>query len=72
MEHAGSYPLTGLRAATTAPQRALIDRAAEVAMARDFIPRGQRLARATGAVWPRAFQDATVAHVERHLGVTVL
>ncbi len=45
---------------------------AELAIARDFIPRGQRLAGATGAVWPQPFQDATVAHVERNLGVAVL
>lgn len=45
---------------------------AEVAIARDFIPRGRRLATATGALWPQAFEDATVDRIERSIGITVL
>lgn len=45
--------------------------AAEVAIAADFVPRGRRLAAATGAEWPRALQDATVAWFERGLGASV-
>lgn len=44
---------------------------AEIAIAREFIPRGRALAAATGAVWPEALEDATVAHFERSFGATI-
>ncbi len=46
--------------------------AAEVAIARDFIPRGRALAARVGAEWPAALEEATVRWVERGIGVTVL
>ena len=34
-----------------------------------FIERGKRLAEKTGAAWPQGLQDATLAHLHRHLDV---
>jgi hypothetical protein len=45
---------------------------AEIAIARDFIPRGQALARTLGAAWPEAFEQATIRRVEQAFGVEVL
>lgn len=39
-----------------------------VALARAFLPRARRLAEATGAEWPEAYERATVAYFERMLG----
>ena len=38
-------------------------------LTRHFIVRGKRLAERVGASWPQEFQDATIAHVRRCLGV---
>lgn len=46
--------------------------ACEVAIARDFVPRGRALAERTGAEWPAALEEATIGWFERMLGVTVL
>lgn len=35
----------------------------------NFIKRGKRLADETGATWPQDLEDATLAHLRRHLGV---
>jgi hypothetical protein len=44
---------------------------AEVAIARDFIPRGRSLSRSVDASWPEAFEQATVRRVEDAFGVKV-
>jgi hypothetical protein len=44
---------------------------AEVAIARDFIPRGRSLARTVGASWPEAFEHATVRRIEDAFGLRV-
>jgi hypothetical protein len=45
---------------------------AEVAIARDFIPRGRALARTVGATWPEAFEHATIRRIEDAFGLEVL
>ncbi|WP_158645580.1 nucleotidyltransferase domain-containing protein [Stackebrandtia albiflava] len=40
-------------------------------LAADFIPRGRALAAATGNPWPEALERATLAHLRRHLGMTL-
>ena len=44
----------------------------ELAIARDFIPRGRALAARVGAEWPAALEAATLRWVEEGIGVTVL
>jgi hypothetical protein len=44
---------------------------AEAAIARIFIPRGRRLAAATGAAWPSELERATVAYFEHNLDTKV-
>ncbi|MGH9157625.1 MAG: hypothetical protein ACRD1K_17715 [Acidimicrobiales bacterium] len=53
------------------PVAASIDSAIDgyVALGRVFLPRARRLAEATGAVWPAAYEQASVAHFERSVGV---
>jgi hypothetical protein len=43
--------------------------AADVALARIFLPRARRLARRVGMVWPEAFEAATRRHLQERLGV---
>ncbi|NYH85116.1 hypothetical protein SAMN05421678_11187 [Actinopolymorpha cephalotaxi] len=38
-------------------------------LSREFIRRGRALAGRTGATWPEELEDATIAHLQRHLGV---
>ncbi|GAA2756484.1 nucleotidyltransferase domain-containing protein [Actinopolymorpha rutila] len=38
-------------------------------LSREFIRRGRALADRTGAAWPQELEDATIAHLQRHLGV---
>lgn len=45
--------------------------ACETALARIFLPRGRALAARTGARWPAELEAATLAHVERGLGVAL-
>lgn len=42
-----------------------------VALGRAFLPRARRLAAATGAVWPEAYERASVSYFERSLGVSI-
>jgi hypothetical protein len=42
-----------------------------VALSRAFLPRARRLAAATGATWPEAYERASVSYFERSLGVNV-
>lgn len=44
---------------------------AEMAIAREFIPRGRALAEVTGAQWPDELEHATVAHFERSFGASI-
>ena len=44
---------------------------AEAAIARIFIPRGRRLAAATGAAWPAELERATVAYFEHNLDTKI-
>lgn len=43
----------------------------ELSLARIFIPRGRALAARTGARWPADLEQATLAHLERGLGITI-
>jgi hypothetical protein len=43
--------------------------AANLALAAIFLPRARRLAQRIGALWPRALEAATQAHLAKHLGV---
>ena len=45
--------------------------AAEIAIAREFIPRGRVLAALTGATWPAAAEVATVRYFERSFGARI-
>ena len=45
--------------------------AADVALARIFLPRARRLARRVGMDWPEAFEAATRRHLQDRLGVTL-
>jgi hypothetical protein len=42
-----------------------------VALARAFLPRARRLADATGAPWPAAYEQATIAYFESMLGAQI-
>jgi len=42
-----------------------------VALAEAFLPRARRLAEATGATWPAAYERASVGYFERSIGVTL-
>ncbi|MEI9965706.1 MAG: hypothetical protein WDM92_14535 [Caulobacteraceae bacterium] len=44
---------------------------ASVELARLFLPRAKALAHEVGAPWPAAFEQATRAHLERSLGLTI-
>ncbi|HZE39187.1 MAG TPA: hypothetical protein VE172_10290 [Stackebrandtia sp.] len=43
--------------------------AAERYLTAEFLRRGRALAKRTGGEWPYAFEEATLAHLRRHLGV---
>ena len=43
----------------------------QAALARIFLPRARRLAKATGAEWPEAFEQATLEHLKRELGLEI-
>ncbi len=42
-----------------------------LALGRAFLPRARRLAAATGAVWPEAYERASVSYFETSLGVSI-
>jgi len=42
-----------------------------IALAEAFLPRAKALAAQTGAVWPAAYEQASVSYFERSLGVTL-
>jgi hypothetical protein len=42
-----------------------------VALAHAFLPRARRLADATGAEWPAAYEQATIDYFERMIGTTI-
>ena len=44
---------------------------AEIAIAREFIPRGRALALTTSSPWPQELEDATVGHFERSFGARI-
>ncbi len=43
----------------------------QAALARIFLPRARRLAEATGAPWPEAFEQAMLEHLRREVGLTI-
>lgn len=45
--------------------------AADIALARIFLPLAKKLAAETGAPWPSSFEDATRAHLARTLGAQI-
>jgi len=45
--------------------------AADVALARIFLPLAKKLATETGATWPSAFEDATRRHLARTVGMNI-
>jgi hypothetical protein len=46
--------------------------AADLALARIFLPRARRLARRAGMDWPQAFETATRRHLKDRLDVTLV
>lgn len=59
--------------ASLPPVGATLDSAIDgyVALAEVFLPRARRLAEASGATWPAAFERASVAHFERSIGLSL-